>query len=182
MATFGHTTTGATQTVGLTGDSKFSLRTVAPEDGVVNAIYVDMVNNGSEIQAFRAGIYNDAPTISGASLIDQSDVVLLAPGMTRAFVAFNSGLSAPIVGGSAYWLTLHSGLTGGNASFYYDAGVGSELIGTDSFSDGLSSAYGSASQFSNSIAIYGDYVPVSSQALGLQRIVLGRKYRNATAV
>lgn len=175
MATFGHTTTGATQTVGITGDSKFSLKTVAPEDGVVLTIYVDMVNNGSEIQAFRAGVYNDAPTISGATLVGQSNTVLLAPGMTRAFVAF-TGLTASIAGGSAYWLTLHSGLTGGNASFYYDAGVGSELLGSDSFADGLSSTYGSATQLNNSIAIYGEYIPVSSQTIGLKRVSLGRKY------
>jgi hypothetical protein len=174
MATFGHLGQGTTLATSMNGDRKFALRVVAPEDGVVTAVSVDMQNLGSEIQAFRAGVYNDAPTISGATLVDDSDSLLLSPGATRQWVNFNSGLNASVSAGNIYWLTLHAGATGGNAAFYYDSGVGSELLADDSWGDGLSATFGTATTAANSIAIYAQYTAVSSQVPGLKRIVLGR--------
>lgn len=173
MPTFGHTTQGTSQTAGLSGDKKFALKSIAPSDGVVNAISVDMQNSGTEIQAFRAAVYNDAPTVSGATLVDVSDTVLIAPGTTRQWITFNSNLSASIIGGFAYWLTLHTGSTGGNASFWYDAGVGSELLGDDAFSDGTSSSFGTATTAANSVAIYADYVPSVNASSGVLFVQIG---------
>lgn len=176
MASFGHTGQGTTLGSPLAADQKVSLRVIAPEDGVVTALFVEMVNSGSDIQVFRVGIYNDAPTISGATLVDQSDIVALAPGMTRQWVEFRSGINAAIVSASAYWLTLHSGTTGGNASYYFDSGVGSQISASDVFSDGLASTYGTATSSSNSLAIYAEYTSSSARPQGLKHVTLGRKY------
>jgi hypothetical protein len=176
MALFGHVTQGAVKATPMSADRKFSLRTQAPEDGVVTALFADLQNDGTEIQAFRMGIYNDAPTMSGASLVDASDVVLLSPTMARTWVAFNSGINANVVGGNIYWLTLQAGTTGGNASFWYDSGVGSELLADDIFSDGLSSTFGVSTSAVNSIALYAGYTPVGGSggaSSGIGRVARG---------
>jgi hypothetical protein len=159
----------------LAADSKLALRAVAPEDGVVTAINVDMENPGSEIQAFRTGIYADVGSlIAAGALLDSSNVVLLAPGMTRQWVQF-SGINLSVSAGLVYWLTLHFGPTGGNASYWYDVGVGNRLSGADSFTDDLSNPFGTVSASgSNSLAIYADYTPVANIVPGLKRIALGR--------
>lgn len=176
MSSFGHLAQGQTHATPLAADTKFSLRTIAPEDGTVTRLYADLQNDGSDIQAFRMGIYNDAQTMSGATLVDSSDTILLAPGATRAFLAF-TGISATITAGAVYWLTLQVGPTGGNASFWYDDGVGTQLIASDPFADGMSPSYGSVTSSSaRSVALYADYNPTSTQTVGLTRIVLGRKY------
>lgn len=176
MATFGHVTTGITQTGGLTADKKHALRVIAPESGTVTSLFADMQNSGTEIQSFRAGVYNDNPTISAATLISQSDVVLLAPGATRNWVGFSSGLNAAIVGGNVYWLVLHVGGTGGNASFWYDAGVGSKLFADDAFTDGLSATFGTTTSSSDSVAMYASYIPAAgtgSIRRGLRQVAVG---------
>ena len=176
MASFGHIGQGATHATPMAADVKFSLRTIAPEDGVVTALYADLQNDGSEVQALRMGIYNDAISMPGATLVDDSDVVLIAPGATRAFVRF-TGINASIISGAVYWLTLQAGATGGSASFWYDDLVGSELIANDTFSDNMAPSYGPiTTSASRSVALYGDYTPVSSQVPGLKQVVLGRKF------
>jgi hypothetical protein len=175
VSSFGHLAQGTSKSSALAGDNKIALRTVAPEDGVVTAVNVDMENPGSEIQAFRTGVYADTGSlIAAGALLDSSDTVLLSPGTTRRWVQF-SGINLPVSGGVLYWLTLQFGTAGGNASYWYDVGVGSRLSGVDSFADGLSNPFGAVSASgSNSLAIYADYTPVANTVPGLKRIVLGR--------
>src|SRR5215208_5917497 len=172
MSTFGHLALGTSQTAGSSGDKKFALKTVAPEDGLVTRLFVDLENPGVDIQAFRAAVYNDAPTVSGATLVDVSDAILISPGMLRQFVPF-TGIAAPVIGGFVYWLTLHTGPIGGNAKFGYDAGVGNELLGTDAFSDGTSATFGTATTAVNSVAIYAEYVPTTQEVPGVSFFQIG---------
>jgi hypothetical protein len=175
MATFGHVAQGATQSSPLAADSKTALRVIAPEDGVVTALFADLQNNGSEIQGFRTGIYADTgSTLAAGTLLDSSDTRLLSSGAGRAFYQF-PGINVSVSAGNFYWLTLHFGSTGGNASYWYDSGVGNRLSGTDSFDDGLSNPFGTVSASgANSLAIYAEYTPTANTVPGLKRITLGR--------
>ncbi len=171
MPTFGHTAQGLVKAGVMAGDTKFALRTSAQETGTVTEVAVDMQNDGAEIQAFRAGIYADAATVSNSALIDQSDTVLLSPGTPRSWVRFSSGINASVTAGQILWLVLHAGLAGGNASFWYDSGVGREQIAADTYSDGLSAAFGTVSvDQANTIAIYATYTTVPQSRKGLSRV------------
>jgi hypothetical protein len=180
MALLGHATTGSTHGSTLPGDRKWALKVQAPEDGTITALYVDMQNDGIDIQAFRAGVYNDASIIANATLISAGDIKLLAPGALRAWVGFDSGIAAPIAAGSFYWLVLQAGSAGGNGSFWYDPGVGNQLIADDIFADGMAATFGTPiSQVANSVAIYASYVPAASLAAnrGLSRILTYAGYK-----
>jgi hypothetical protein len=173
VALFGHVTQGALQSSAVAGDTKIALKTVAPENGTVTEIYADLQNNGSEIQAFRMGIYNDAPSVSGATLVDQTDITLLSPGATRTWVRF-SGISASILFANVYWITLQAGPTGGNATYWYDSGVGNSLIAGDTFADGLATTFGTpTSQPTNSIALYASYVSAYGAVVGIKAVARG---------
>jgi hypothetical protein len=161
MALLGHIAQGTAHATPMSGDRKFALKVQAPEDGTITALYADIQNDGIDIQALRAGVYNDATVIANATLVDQGNTVLVSPGTPRTWVALDSGLACPIVAGNFYWLTLHAGLAGGNASFWYDAGVGNELVADDTFADGLAATFGTPTQLANAIAMYVSYTPTS---------------------
>jgi hypothetical protein len=166
VATFGHVTQGALESIPLLGDKKYSLFAVAPESGQLNSLAVDMQNDGSAIQAFRAGVYTLAGTLTHVS-----GDVLIAPGMTRQWVTFALGAGPDIVAGSTYLLTLHAGLTGGQASFWYDNSLGHEYVAADIFADGLESTYGAIeSDLVQSPAIYAGYTPSSLSPRGLSAV------------
>src|SRR6266496_758400 len=113
MALIGHVSQGTTNSGPLTGDRKLALKVTAPETGTITAMFCDMQNDSLDsIQAFRAGVYNDAVNVTAATLVGSSDDVLLSPGMTRQWVTFPN-MNAGQVAGSSYWLTLHVGLIGG---------------------------------------------------------------------
>jgi hypothetical protein len=176
MAIFGHLAQGSSRSAALAADYKLALLAVAPESGTITSLVVDMENSSVDIQAMRAGVYAKDPAGAPTSLLGQSEVVLLAPGMSRSWVFFNQGLSVAIASGNSYWLTLQAGPTGGRAQVWRDTGAGTQAEATDIFSDGLSGSFGAAIGSSNSIAIYADYVPstgTGSLSSGISRIVTG---------
>ncbi len=174
MASFGHLAPGATGPLTVNADVKLALRVVAPEDGVTSAIWADLVNNSTEIQAWRAGIYSDAVSPANSTLLDSSNEVVISPGATRRFFQF-SGLNAQVFAGNVYWLALQAGAAGGSVGYYYDAGAGRRIISNDGYADGMSSSFGTiTSDTSNSPAFYADYTATANIVPGLKRIVLGR--------
>jgi hypothetical protein len=160
----------------LSADEKRALLTIAPEAGTAVALYADLQNSGTEIQVMRAGIYTGTASTPTTLLSPYSDPVLLAPGMVRAWVPF-TGLSASFTAGQFLWLTVQSGTTGGNASYWRDTGVGTMAIAADVFTSGLAFNWGvSTSVTSNSPAFYADYIAAggaTGQSPGVRHVARG---------
>ena len=139
---------------GLKWGSKFSLA----DQGTFSKVsaYLDGLGSGSGSQSFRALIYADSSGSPGA-LRATSGQVAVPHGQSARWVDFpiSPGVALPA---GTYWVVLHGGPTGNSARRYGDAVTGAERYNSDSFSNGATDPFGTASTGNWIWSIYATYV------------------------
>src|SRR5438445_244618 len=149
---------------GLKSGSKFRLA----EQGSFSKAraYLDGLRSGSAGPSFRALIYADSSGSPGA-LRATSGQVAVPHGQSARWVDFpiSPGVALPA---GTYWVVLHGGPTGNSARRYGDAVTGAERYNSDSYSNGATDPFGTASTGNWIWSIYATYVtnapPVATTA------------------
>ncbi|TLZ83810.1 MAG: hypothetical protein E6K03_03900, partial [Methanobacteriota archaeon] len=139
---------------GLKWGSKFSLA----EQGTFSKVsaYLDGLGSGSGGQSFRALIYADSSGSPGA-LRATSGQVAVPHGQSARWVDFPISPGVALPAGN-YWVVLHGGPTGNAARRYGDAVTGAERYNSDSYSNGATDPFGTASTGNWIWSIYATYV------------------------
>jgi hypothetical protein len=156
-ATFGNTTVGASSTYS-SPDYVLASRFTLSADGAVSKVTASVKGSGtSGSQALRAVVYADfggAP----AGLKGTSQEVLVSWNAGRAWVDFTFATPLSLPAGD-YWLGLHAGPRIGDALTYYayDVLVGGQRTKYDTYSNGASDPFGTATSKDRTMSVYATY-------------------------
>ena len=158
-ATFGKTTIGATPGNGLANEkagNKFTLR----EPGSITQLsaYVDGLGPGTGNQVMRMLVYTDSAGVPGTKRVTSAEVTV-RDGQAAGWVHFTVSPAVSLSAGT-YWIVSHHGPNSNTIRRYRDTGTtGSTKYNTDSYSDGASSSFGTASNGSAIFSFYATYTP-----------------------
>jgi hypothetical protein len=168
QTTLGYTSIGASQTQGLTANWKVASLASLSNQLVVNRIRW-YLRGGAAAQACRAMLYANTSFNEPGTLIASSDETLIAAGRAAGWVDFP--IAAQTLQAGAYWIALSYGETSGSIVLYFTDAVGQERYNTDTFADGPSDPFGTASGPAATLSAYADFVvatdaPVALSAAG----------------
>lgn len=115
--------------------------------------YLDGLGSGTGSQVLKAGIFDFSGGVP-ANLLGASAEVTITDGQAPGWVRFLFLSPVTIPSAGTYWLGLLSGAASATTRWYWDAGTGRDYENADTYSDGFTATFGTATVLDRVFSIY----------------------------
>lgn len=156
--------------VDLAADSKTVARYTLGRDATIVklSVYVDGFGLGAGDQVMRGVIYDTA-----GNLLGQSDEVLVLDGQAAGWVDLAFAVGVKLLAAD-YDFGVIGGPQDSSVRLYTDLAIGAGRANTDSYANGASASFGSATVLDSDLSIFGTYTTAWVPPSGLPDLELAR--------